>query len=134
MQGRPRAQLVLRSSPMARTRVWAKESSIGGEFIGPASSVDMGTGLPSSLTSYCRGEKNHPKQTLLDEEFRAAFSGGFPASLPRAYPRLTGSLGQSPLPQQAKLNQGQCFRSDPILPAPTSILFAGPLSLRWGPG
>lgn len=43
-------------------------------------------------------------------------------------------LGQSPLPQPAKLSQGQCLRSDPVLPAPTSILFAGPLGPRWGPG
>lgn len=57
----------------------------------------------------------------------------FPASLPRASPRLAGSfLGQSPIPWPAWLNQGQGLRSDPVLPAPTSILFAGPLGPEVG--
>lgn len=35
-------------------------------------------------------------------------------------------LGGKPLPP-ALLSMGQCLRFDPVLPAPTSILFARPL-------
>lgn len=38
---------------------------------------------------------------------RGSLLWGFPASLPRAYPRFTGSF-LGPLPQLPKLIQGQC--------------------------
>lgn len=116
----------------------AEGSCMGGEVTGPFSSscsfqiVNLETGPPSSLTSYCR--KKSPK-TNFPGVFPAAFSGDFPASLPRAYPRFMGSfLEQSPIPQLARLTQGQCLRSDPVLPASTSILFAGPLGPEVGVG
>lgn len=62
-----------------------------------------------------------------------AFSGDFPASLPRVYPRFIGSFWeQNPIPQLARL--WPCLRSDPVLPASTSVLFVGPLGLEVGVG
>lgn len=80
----------------------------------------------SSLTSYCR--KKSPQTNFLGGSIHGRFLCGFSCLLAQGFsPRLRGSvLGQSPLPQPARLSQGRCLRSDPVLPAPTSILFAGP--------
>lgn len=89
---------------------------------------------PSSVTSSWR--KNHPKQTFQEEVFMASHSGGSPASRPGASPRLTGVLlrAKPPPPQPAWPNLAQCLCSDPVLPAPTSILFARPLGPEVGAG
>lgn len=66
----------------------------------------------------------------------ASHSGGSPASRPGASPRLTGVLlrAKPPPPQPAWPNLAQCLCSDPVLPAPTSILFARPLGPEVGAG
>lgn len=57
-----------------------------------------------------------------------AFSGVFLSSCSELIPGLgmDASWRKKPLPP-ARLSMGQCLRFDPVLPAPTSILFARPL-------
>lgn len=57
-----------------------------------------------------------------------AFSGVFLSSCSELIPGLgmDASWRKKPLPP-ARLSMGQCLHFDPVLPAPTSILFARPL-------
>lgn len=114
-------------APVARAGVRAEGSSLVGEFTGPASREQD----CSSLTS-----KKSPQTNFLAGSIHGSFLRGFSCLLAQGLsPRLRGSvLGQSPLPQPAWVNLGQCLLSDPVLPAPTSILFAGPLGPEVGAG
>lgn len=110
-------------APVARAGVRAEGSSLVGEFTGPASrEQDCSSSLtskkitPNKLSSWKYSRQLSPRVSCL-------FAQGLS-------PRLRGCvLGQSPLPQPAWVNLGQCLLSDP-----TSILFAGPLGPEVGAG
>lgn len=90
LQGQPRVQLTPRSTPESRTGVWAEGLCMGAwvaQFlVAVASSVDMGTGLPSSLTSYCR-EKQSPKTNFTEGGIRGSSLWGFSCLLAQGLPQ-----------------------------------------------
>lgn len=97
----------------------------------PVAAASREQDCSSSLTS-----KKSPQTNFLAGSIHGSFLRGFSCLLAQGLsPRLRGSvLGQSPLPQPAWVNLGQCLLSDPVLPAPTSILFAGPQGPEVGAG
>lgn len=118
--------------PRLKIGVWAEGSCTGGEFTGPVSSscgfqsVDMGTGL-SFLSILFLAEKSR-RTNFPGRSIHGGFLWGFSCLLARGFPQALGVLlGAKPPPPAGQAEPGQCLRCDPVLPAPTSILFAGPL-------
>lgn len=72
--------------------------------------------------------RNHSKQTFQEKVALVVFSEIFLSPCSELIPDLRMLLGGKPHPPaSSRLNMGQCLRFDPVLPAPTSILFARPL-------
>lgn len=103
------------------------------KFTGPVSSsccfqsVHRGPGL-LFFSNLLLSEKS-PQTNFPGGSIHGSFLCGFSCLLAQGLsPRVRGAVsGQGPLPQLTKLNRGRCLCSDSVFPAPTSILFAGPL-------
>lgn len=109
VQGRLCAHRCL--APVARTGVWEVGSCMGEEFTGPISSscgfqsVNTGTGLPSSLTSYCR--KKITQNKLSRRSIHGSFFWRFSCLLAQGLLQVYGVLlGAKPHPPAGQVNPG----------------------------
>lgn len=89
-------------------------------------SVDRETAIPYFCNPLLL--RNHSKQTFQEKVALVVFSEIFLSPCSELIPDLRMLIGGKPHPPASfRLNVGQCLRFDPVLPAPTSILFARPL-------